>query len=438
MKKTIALLVILICCDNDLNANTNDTQYCTYDFSGGRFGDNLISFIRAKWEAYINNKQVQLRHFKFIEHLNLFYKYQMTNNINSNTEIIPYFPFENLEIKTYFKNQIDKLPPINWDDQFFINLIKEDISPAISLNLLQLPESKMSVALHYRYGSGPDLITQLPIPILSKSPPLEYFIENLKFIKSLSQEQIYCHLFTDHPNPEQIVNQIKMQVSNDIEFGYNNSNQELGVLEDFFSMVNFDCIIRPCSNMSLVASIIGKCHTVIMPIRQNYNNTMIDQIGFYSTKFICDLKQENILKTNKCGGTFNEYIQNIIENKIASQIVYKILHNMLHNNQIDLLTNTFDSKRQSIFTYITKIGDLQITNLLLPYLDTNNSFAINYTDDTGATPLDYLRHGMTKNYSNAAYQQIYLYFMPLICPTKTESSIKEEIIQIVGINNLKI
>ena len=52
----------------------------TYGFSGGRLGDNLISFIRARWLAYIYEGEVILNNFKFIENFNFYNKYKKNNN----------------------------------------------------------------------------------------------------------------------------------------------------------------------------------------------------------------------------------------------------------------------------------------------------------------------------------------------------------------------
>ena len=274
----------------------------TYGFSGGRLGDNLISFIRARWLAYIYEGEVILNNFKFIENFNFYNKYKKNNNYipilslkeigkefenkNHNELIyeVPYFPFENLEIKLYWRNNLsNKIFEIDWSDEKFINILKEEISSNLDYNLYLTKNNKYNIAIHYRFGSGPDMVTDDPIPIPSKSPSIDFYIKSLfELTNILKDKQIYCHL-------------LKKSFPK-INFGYHSSNENNGVLEDFFSMLDFEYIIRPCSNLSLIASIIGKCHTVLMPINQNSENK-INKIGFYSEKHKCTLKEAFAIPT---------------------------------------------------------------------------------------------------------------------------------------------
>ncbi|HEV7737800.1 MAG TPA: hypothetical protein VGO47_10580, partial [Chlamydiales bacterium] len=40
---------------HSLCANPDSTQAITYEFSGGRFGDNLLAYFHAKWVSYKYN-----------------------------------------------------------------------------------------------------------------------------------------------------------------------------------------------------------------------------------------------------------------------------------------------------------------------------------------------------------------------------------------------
>ena len=283
----------------------------TYGFSGGRLGDNLISFIRARWLAYVYNGEVVLKNFKFIENFQFFKNHNDVDNSTPVSQLtnlkeieqkkdnksiifeIPYFPFENLEKQLYWqKNRLSEIFKINWLDKNFINILKKEIVSNSKFNLKLTKSFKYNVAMHYRFGSGPDLVQDEPIPIPSKSPSIDYYINALGVLKNiLNNGEIYCHIFSDKTNIENFLNILKKEFPQ-INFGCHVSNQDIGVLEDFFSMLDFEYMIRPCSNISLIASIIGKCHTVIMPISQNQN--IIDKLGFYSD--IHDYNQNDVLK----------------------------------------------------------------------------------------------------------------------------------------------
>lgn len=290
------------------NQRVNQKIKFTYGFSGGRLGDNLISFIRARWLAYVYNSEVVLKNFQFIENFQFYKNYnkedgskailQLTNlneitQKNSDEYIIfeiPYFPFENLEKKLYWqKNRSSEIFKINWLNKDFIDILKKEIIGDLKLSLKLTKNVKYNIALHYRFGSGPDLVQDDPIPIPSKSPSIDFYINALGVLKNILYDgQIYCHIFSDKNNIEDFLNILKNKFPK-INFGSHLSNQNIGVLEDFFSMLDFEYMIRPCSNISLIASIIGKCHTVIIPISQNKNK--IDKLGFYSD--IHDYKNYN-------------------------------------------------------------------------------------------------------------------------------------------------
>lgn len=271
----------------------------TYGFSGGRLGDNLISFIRARWLAYVFKGTVELKNFEFIDN---FQFCKIYNKLENNEQImqltnlneitkkkydkpiifeLPYFPLENLEKKLYWhKNRSTEILKINWLDKNFIDILKKEICANSNFNLKLTKNFKYNVAIHYRFGSGPDLVQEDPIPIPSKSPSIDFYIKSLNLLKSILNEgKIYCHIFSDKTNIESFLNILQKKFP-EITFDFHVSNQNIGVLEDFFSMLDFEYMIRPCSNISLIASIIGKCHTVILPISQNKNE--IDKLGFYS------------------------------------------------------------------------------------------------------------------------------------------------------------
>jgi hypothetical protein len=60
---------------------------------------------------------------------------------------------------------------------------------------------------------------------------------------------------TDDLNPEKLIKKYEKEFLDydNISFGYKN----LGVIEDFFSIQKFDCIIRGDSTFSIVASLLG-------------------------------------------------------------------------------------------------------------------------------------------------------------------------------------
>lgn len=284
----------------------------TYGLSGGRLGDNLLSYVHAKWISYAYGIPLLYRPFEYSDQLIMHYlETPLTNEMIgafdeivdiSHTEsytiepdknilyVIPYFPESIIEREhnpRYFYYF-----PVNWKDAGFNNLLKQMISPVHALEYPTIPDDVLSVALHVRIGTLFDIgglseyeeqtkqgINQL------KFPPFSFYHEQIKRICSLyPHRKIFIYLFTDHTNPQELVDIFSKSVDpKRVTFEYHKKQNcyYLNVLEDFFSFQIFDCMIRPDANFSLVASKISNYKTLISPwhaIRKN-DEIVIDVIN---------------------------------------------------------------------------------------------------------------------------------------------------------------
>ena len=238
-----------------------DYQAVTYSNKGGRFGDRVVDYIHAKWVAYSENKVFLYHPFPFSEELMLSkYEIPFSEGVDffeeSDIFINGYYPESPWEKKQYHWN-VTNTP--NYADPNFIALLRQMIAPVKSINALFPPKDCVSIALHVREGGGYDPIgVSLSNP--AKIPPWNFYETCLKavlgFVKS---EKIYCFMFTDAKNPEAIIEilQENSEVKKRIQFDYRKENShKANVLEDFFSFKNFDILIRPDSNFSIVSSLI--------------------------------------------------------------------------------------------------------------------------------------------------------------------------------------
>lgn len=90
---------------------------------------------------------------------------------------------------------------------------------------------------------------------------------------------LYVFLFTDDCNPQRLVDKYKKLVGNsNIEFACRTERTDYfyNVLEDFFSMMYFDILIRPDSNFSIMAEKLG-FHSVIISPGDFLNNSFIQE-----------------------------------------------------------------------------------------------------------------------------------------------------------------
>jgi hypothetical protein len=79
---------------------------------------------------------------------------------------------------------------------------------------------------------------------------------------------LYVYIFTDHQDPASLKKKFKRALNNPrITFGYREQDNahNANVLEDFFSMMDFDCLIRPGSHFSRFVQRLGNNKVVIYP-----------------------------------------------------------------------------------------------------------------------------------------------------------------------------
>ena len=146
-------------------------SYVTYTKSGGRFGDNLITYMHAKWISYKYQIPLLYDPFPYSDQLQLHKEERLYNDsikntvnhiqtvvtlvnsqINKNSStlyIIPYYP------ESLYEVSMDAnlaYMPVNWDDIKFKEILKQHIKPVTELPKLNLPNDKITVAVHLRLG----------------------------------------------------------------------------------------------------------------------------------------------------------------------------------------------------------------------------------------------------------------------------------------------
>ncbi len=282
----------------------------TYDVNvGGRLGDHLLIYCKAKWISYKYD-------------LSLFYK-----PFTSSTDLLLHqaetYSFKTADIKNYdtlikikdeeelsnsassnnlyessiyfrpFDFEHKLLKHMNDLEKKFILELKKLICPMHALPRLELPQDAITVAVHVRKGSGHDkpLQSRSPKPKFSdriwplKFPPDQYYIDQIKKIaQRFKNKKIYVFIFTDHKQPKEIAIKYQNSINNPlITFDYRRHDElkRILLLQDFFDMTRFDCLIRGDSNFSKVAQIIGNHSSVYYP-KHGYwlgDQLIIDEVG---------------------------------------------------------------------------------------------------------------------------------------------------------------
>lgn len=304
-KVLISLILCVTTLQPTLEAILNPKSGVTYSFSGGRFGDNLMAVAHAKWLSMNLGVPLVYRSFPYSEYLQLsidpsvkkYSDYSSLQQIdlrynddylcflyccwiikpNPILFTLPYFP------ESYAEYDMDPYLPmemkINWDDEQFLTELRQIFSPLKSLPAPQLPKDRVTVAIHMRIGGGPDT------PGWEKDWPLKaptewYYVDALTYLENAIKKPLYVYIFTDYHTPTDIRNRFsQIFQGHNITFACreNGNRHDLNVLEDFYAFQYFDCLIRPDSSYSVIASKIFNFKAIVSPDHFNPKTKVVDR-----------------------------------------------------------------------------------------------------------------------------------------------------------------
>lgn len=285
------LLYLLVLCSTCLNILTGASV--SYRFSGGRFGDNLLTYAHAVWVSYKLKIPLLYRPFKqysdqlalsrihnswevakdqFDQVIGLTKKGAQHRNLfdlNIDDTILYMVPFFG---SCAYDIQLPNCGPfdVDWRDEGFVNELRRGISPLNILPSLEIPEDRIAVGIHLRTGGGADNAIQLRQPADKKYPfkfpPNSFFIEQIKHMSELLNDQpMYVHIFTDSKRPEYFAKLFEQEVNKpNIIYGF---REKSGVLEDFFAMTAFRYFIRGESHFSFMAGVLARFEICIIPTK---------------------------------------------------------------------------------------------------------------------------------------------------------------------------
>lgn len=248
----------------------------TYDVTGGRLGDHLLAYAKAKYIALKFNIPLLHNPFELSDQLVLDdieepyskeQEYQKTKKISS---IPKYITHDNvLYILTdkhwHGFNKTQEWYGLPYDPGFF-RVLKKYIRPKIKIPKIERSPNAVTIAIHVRTGGDYEDDKQEILKDKGKFPSKSYYITQLKIIGSLfSKKIIDVHIFTDESNPEYIIEMFR-EAFPDERYNWwcrmENNSHDCNVIEDLFMMAQCECLIRPRSCYSAIAQIIGN-HKII-------------------------------------------------------------------------------------------------------------------------------------------------------------------------------
>ncbi len=281
MKKFLFLLFLCIC------SLESAEMAVTYTFSSGRLGDNLLSYAHAKWISYRFDIPLLYQPFPYSDRLVLHdieplycqesvARFKKSVTLGYGEQVDKRDPLPVLYTLPYFgegayERSLNPGWPyvkVDWKDQGFRALLKKVIRPKTPLPKWDLPTDRIAVAVHVRRGGGFDSPHAQNFEPL-RFPPDAFYIDQIKRLYDQFQASpLYVFIFTDDPHPQTIVERFQEELKGlPISFDYRKTNNrhDANVLEDFFAMTQFHCLIRPESNYSRMASLISDFTIEIYP-----------------------------------------------------------------------------------------------------------------------------------------------------------------------------
>lgn len=276
----------------------------------GRFGDQLMHRMHALWLEYTRGVMYVHTPFEYSDSLNFFGTRVPTGKhvvvLASDADRLLMPEPNTLYDFHHFPDGHDELAvaqekhqfwfDVNWDDQGFLKLLRERIIPreGVLLNLVQPKPGRINIALHVRRGGGYDVTAtsqginvsagRVDFVYPSKFPHNEFFVAQLLNLRRyFGSQPLSVFIFTDHQVPEFIRDVVKngyqsayqetyKVVDQLIEFSCRPSGgHAANVIDDFFSLMRFEVIIRPESAFTQVAAKLGRPMLEIWPESCTYD-----------------------------------------------------------------------------------------------------------------------------------------------------------------------
>ncbi len=287
---------------------SNANNAITFALNGGRCGDCLLNYIKAKWVAWKYDFTLYIEKFphaqKFVlcqqEHHNFRRLRRRFNKLVKLTS--DYHLSRNTFCKTFFTSSFyfcaedwGCVHDIHtWHGLYnnleFRQLIRKLVVPVDNYEQMVLPKDCLTVAVHVRKGCGPDpgvssqgilkeykkrgniVASDKSHPL--KFPPDHFYIDSLRLLlEHVGDERVFVQIFTDYNDQQKIIDHYKQQVNDERVIFADAINNNF--IADMFDMSLFDCLIRPDSSFSKISELVGD-HTIVMcPLQSKWKNNTL-------------------------------------------------------------------------------------------------------------------------------------------------------------------
>lgn len=313
-----------------LNNQILEYSYVTSETWPGRFGDQLFLLLTTLWVSekynipyipnlhpllqglYINNLQCRHRNLPItscssekslkelkkpsIIHIN--YGYTDTDW----SYHLAFHQWNSLRANRPFLEKFRKLIQLREPEKYsLIRPSKEYLSVAVHIRLYEEGCSLKSKQLfsdqeqnHILQSQGNNSeLYYIDYYYPLKFPPLQYYIDQLNYLSELlPTRSFYVFLFSDYPDIKKIETIIQGQIKSPKQFKFDWREHNFSrkdsletIYEDFYSLLNFDCLIRSGeSNFSQMAHIAKDYEYVIFPTSYYWNDDCLHMTDIHVEK----------------------------------------------------------------------------------------------------------------------------------------------------------
>ena len=229
-----------------------EVKAVSYALDAGRFGDQLINYMKAVRFSQQNQLPLLYKPFSYSEELVL-------SKVH-----LPLIQFEYPEAVHQVSYYPEVIEHEFQDDEEFRAIVRGLVKPLKPVAQIAWPEERIPVAIHVRTGGGVDKShARKRYPL--KFPSNQFYWKAIKWIADYFKDQpISIYVFTDDRSPKLVKHMLRVgidreKIRNDIRIDCRMSRNHWkeNVLEDFFRLTQFECLIRGDSNFSKSAAIIG-------------------------------------------------------------------------------------------------------------------------------------------------------------------------------------
>ncbi len=317
VKNIFYSIIFSLCWPIVVTAQVN--QAVTYFLNRGRLGDKIIYYTTAKWISHKFNIPLFIKPFQYSSMLRfgveekkyskgIARQFKKVIPVCREQDVIRYkkanvlFESKGVYFRTPRCAGLEQTIGYMLQDQYFAAELRNMLQPVVPLPQITLPEDKVAVAVHIRKGGeGFDLplnsiqyYTKLSKfaderwPL--KFPPEQYYVDQIKRISTLLDDApLFMYIFTDDRNPGKLINRIKREVGKDnITFACRSSGNMHNryVIEDFYNMSCFDCLIRSGSHFAVAAQLLGNHKIIIYPKHWKWigRKLIIDEISIVDNR----------------------------------------------------------------------------------------------------------------------------------------------------------